>query len=52
MKATVIKNYYSANGGTNNITVFQVCQGYCMVQAFKGKTAEQRANRLSNRLNK
>lgn len=52
MKAIVIKNYYSANGGTNNITVFQVYQGYCMVQAFRGKTAEYRANRLANQLNK
>lgn len=52
MKATIITNYYSANGGTNNATVYQVYQGYYMVQSFRGITAENRANRLVNRLNK
>lgn len=52
MKATIIKNYYSANGGTNNVTVYQVYQGYCMIQSFRGVTAEKRASQLVNRLNK
>lgn len=51
MKANVIKNHYSANGGTNNVIVFQVSKGFSLLKCFRGATAEKRAYRYCNQIN-
>lgn len=51
MKARVIKNYYSENGGVNNVTVFQVWKSFYILKSFRGKTAEYRANRFAEKIN-